>query len=103
MSGFKDIMKSLEQAIDYEKGNIKTRGRTIMIEPIKDYESKEIRNLRLRFSLSQLAFAAVMGVSQKTVEAWESGRNEPSGPARRMMQIITSKPEVLEGIIQLNK
>lgn len=103
MSAYKDIIKSLDQAIDYEKGNLKTRGRTIMIEPIKEYESKEIRNLRLRFSLSQLAFAAVMGVSQKTVEAWESGRNEPSGPARRMMQIISSKPETLDGVIQLSK
>lgn len=33
-------------------------------------------------------FAFVFGVSPKTVEAWESGRNVPRGTAQRFLQVI---------------
>ena len=29
-----------------------------------------------------------MGVSKKTVEAWEGGRTHPTGPAFRLMNIL---------------
>ena len=41
-------------------------------------------------------FAAVIGVSTKTVEAWETGTNRPIGPARRMISLIQLDPEILQ-------
>ena len=41
-------------------------------------------------------FAAVIGVSTKTVEAWETGTNRPIGPARRMLSLIRINPGILE-------
>jgi putative transcriptional regulator len=36
-----------------------------------------------------------MGVSQKTVESWESGANAPSGASCRLLQILEKKPNAL--------
>jgi len=33
-------------------------------------------------------FAYYMGVSQKTVEAWESGRTHPTGPVFRLLYLL---------------
>lgn len=38
--------------------------------------------------MTQSTFAAVMGVSNKTVEAWEKGTNSPAGTARRMLGML---------------
>lgn len=40
--------------------------------------------------MTQSTFAALMGVSPKTVEAWEAGTNIPLGTARRMLGLLQS-------------
>ncbi len=45
--------------------------------------------------LTQHSFALVMGVSIKTVEAWESGKNVPQGPAQRMLDILSKEENAL--------
>ena len=68
---FDDLKQGLEEAIDYEKGNGKARVKTYMIMPIKEYSNKEIREIRIKAGMTQSVFASYMGVSKKTVEAWE--------------------------------
>ena len=41
---------------------------------------------------NQVLFAGLMGVSPKTVEAWEAGRNMPDGPARRILSMLKTDP-----------
>jgi putative transcriptional regulator len=36
-----------------------------------------------------------MGVSTKTVEAWEAGTNKPIGSARRFLSVLKSDPSLL--------
>jgi len=50
--------------------------------------------IRARLKLSQAAFAALMGVSLRTVQDWEQGRRKPSGPAVALLRIAEQKPEV---------
>ena len=38
--------------------------------------------------MSQKTFASYMGVSDKTVEAWEAGTNHPSGTASRILSMM---------------
>ena len=40
--------------------------------------------------MTQTVFANYMGVSKKTVEAWELGRTHPTGPAYRLLDILAS-------------
>ncbi len=78
-----------------KSGVLTKRNKFIKIEPLRPYTKDEIRTLRLRLHLSVGLFAELLGVSEKTVEAWESGYNEPSGPALRLMNMIQRYPDVL--------
>jgi putative transcriptional regulator len=97
MSIYESITKGLNEAIEYEKGNLKdVRRRVAKIVPLPNYSADEIRAIRLELNLSQSTFANVLGVSQKTVEAWEAGKNIPYGPALRMMDILKNEHQLVE-------
>lgn len=70
--------------------------RSVNVSPVPHFSSEEIKGLRLDLNLSQKTFAEVMGVSVKSIEAWESGRSTPNGAAQRMLSIIKSDYSVLE-------
>ncbi|MGE0583459.1 MAG: helix-turn-helix domain-containing protein [Steroidobacteraceae bacterium] len=55
-----------------------------------------IKRIRARLDLSQPAFADLLGVSVATVRDWEQGRNAPSGPAAKLLDLAARgvlKPE----------
>jgi putative transcriptional regulator len=56
----------------------------------------EILEARMRSGLSQQRFADVLGVSRRTLEAWEQGRRKPTGAARSLLTIATRRPDVLK-------
>ena len=41
--------------------------------------------------MTQALFADYMGVSPKTVEAWENGKNHPTGSACRLISMLENK------------
>lgn len=45
--------------------------------------------------LSQAQFAALMGVSVRTLQEWEQGRRKPSGAAQTLLAVAMRHPEVL--------
>jgi putative transcriptional regulator len=92
MSIFDDIKMGLGQAIEYEKGNLKAKTTTITIRPVESFRSEEIRAIRKNTGMTQVLFAKYMGVSVKTVEAWEAGRNHPEGTACRLLSMTQKDP-----------
>ena len=87
---FDDLREGLEEAISYEKGTGKAKTKTYMILPVREYSGKEIREIRKKAGMTQSVFASYMGVSIKTVEAWEGGRTHPTGPVFRLLDILAS-------------
>ncbi len=65
-------------------------GRRTVVKP-----TSEIVRVRMKSGLSQAQFAAVLGVSKRTLEQWEQGRREPSGAAQTLLRIADKHPEVL--------
>lgn len=61
-----------------------------------DFDAKEIKSLRLELKLTQKLFAELIGVSLRTVEAWEAGVNSLNGPSQRLMQIFSEIPLLAE-------
>jgi putative transcriptional regulator len=49
---------------------------------------------RLRIGLSQAEFAAKLGVSRRTLQAWERGRREPPATVRTLLRIVAHRPDV---------
>lgn len=92
MSLFDDIKTGLGQAIEYEKGNLKAKTTLLTVEPVESFKPDEIRSIRNSTGLTQIMFAKYMGVSVKTVEAWEAGRNHPEGAACRLLSMTRSDP-----------
>ncbi len=45
--------------------------------------------------LSQAQFAALLGVSVRTLQGWEQGRKQPSGAARTLLSIARSNPRAV--------
>lgn len=92
------LITALGQAIEYEKGrSVKgVKSRKISIAPLPHYKGQKVKEIRNGLGLSQSIFAYIMGVSKKTVEAWESGRNEPQGPAQRMLMLLERDSTFLE-------
>ena len=90
---FDDLEKGLQEAIDFEKGRGKAKTTTLMIEPVKKYSNEDIKRIRNAAGMTQSVFAKYMGVSPKTVEAWELGRTHPTGPAYRLIDILSEGKE----------
>ena len=93
MSLFDEIKIGLNEAIEYEKGNLKAATKTLSITPIEEFTASEIKAIRKNTGMTQVLFAKYLGVSSKTVEAWESGRNHPNGTACRMLSITKNDPQ----------
>ena len=55
---------------------------------------------RHRASLSQAQFAALLGVSKRTLQEWEQGRRQPSGAARTLFKIAERHPEILRELAE---
>ena len=93
MSLFEEIKAGLNEAIEYEKGNLKANSRTLTITPIEEFTASEIKDIRKNTGMTQVLFAKYLGVSLKTVKAWEAGRNQPNGTACRMLSITKKDPQ----------
>jgi len=50
---------------------------------------------RQKTGLSQSQFAALLGVSVRTLQGWEQGRKQPSGAARTLLTIARTNPKAL--------
>lgn len=90
-SMYESLISSLSEEVEDIKKYGKSKGRKTVLEirPVKDYSAKEIKELRLKSGISQAVFAKCFGVSKKTVEAWEEGINVPSGPALRILELLS--------------
>lgn len=87
---FEALMSSLEDAAAFAEGDT-SKAKMVEIEvtdPVPHYKAEDVARTRKSLNLSQRALASVLGVSTRTVEAWEAGRNEPSGAARHLLYLF---------------
>src|SRR5689334_11847415 len=54
-----------------------------------------VRDLRRRAQLTQIEFAARLGVPVETIRNWEQGKRAPRGPARALLAVIAHAPETV--------
>ena len=96
---YKGILEGLQDAVAYKQGD-HSRGRVSVREiPVPDYKAADVVRARKQLNLPQRSLANLMGVSPRTVEAWETGKNEPAGPARRLLRLLETDHSMVERII----
>lgn len=96
---YNDIMDSLNELLDAAQG--KETGIVVHPRKVKDVEyfsPQQIKQVRLDANMTQKTFAACIGVSSKSVEAWEGGRSHPDGAARRMLGLMKDHPGFAENM-----
>lgn len=96
------IMEGLNEALQYEKGEIPVRKERVrvVIQPVPTFSADKIKSVRAKLGLSQKDLASFMGVSPKTVEAWEGNKFSPQGPARRLFEVLEDKPEIARTFVK---
>jgi len=93
---FDDFMQGMAEIMEHEQGKRKLRVDKVVLKALDDFSAHEIKNIRCKMAMSQNLFASIIGVSAKTVEAWEAGRNKPSGASIRMLQLLENNPAISE-------
>ena len=82
-----EILEGIREIKAYKAGKIDLKTRVL-----KSPSSAKV--IRSKLDLSQSAFAALMGVSPRTIQDWEQGRRQPKGPAKTLLRIAEQHPEV---------
>lgn len=92
-------MDSLNELLDAAQGKetgIIVHPRTV--KEVKNFTPQQIKKVRMVANMTQKTFAACIGVSPKSVEAWEGGRSRPDGAARRMLGLMRDHPSFAENM-----
>lgn len=95
MSLMNQLTTSLDELEQHLKGEKRLKTRQLGTKLIPSYSSEDIKKIRIKLKLSQKTLAEVIGVSSKTVEAWEQGKNKPNGSSARILQILNHNPDAI--------
>ena len=55
----------------------------------------DVADLRAFVGLTQVEFAAALGISVRTLQGWEQGRRRPEGPALALLRIAARHPKLI--------
>ena len=55
----------------------------------------DIKRIREGYKLTQAQFAAMLGISVRTLSNWEQGRRVPEGPAMVLLRVADKHPEAV--------
>jgi len=61
----------------------------IKTKKMKDFTPRQIKRLRLSCKISQPVLAKLLNVSQSAIKQWEIGERHPSGPAIKLLNLIS--------------
>ncbi len=93
VNAYAEIKEGLDEMVAIEKGQR---------EPARVHRfftSADIQALREKAGVSQRAFAAMLGVSNRTLQDWEQGRRTPTGPAMNLLRLYEAMPEATTRVL----
>jgi len=86
---FEQLLQSVTEAAAIERGERKP-SRTFEVRTGND-----VVRVRGKLGLSQTKFAALLGISENTLQNWEQGRRQPTGPAKVLLKVAARHPRVV--------
>lgn len=91
-----ELIGSLGEALAHAKGKLTLKTAKVP-RPTPRMTPAGIARIRRSLNASTPVFAAYLNVTPDTVRGWEKNRRQPSGPARRLLEIAAKQPKVLVG------
>jgi len=91
---FNELVASVREGGRILRGKAKSSRKFVI-------EAPNVRKIRSNYKLSQNEFAALMGISVKTLRNWEQGRRVPEGAARVLLQVASKHPEVIWEVVKV--
>lgn len=88
---FDRLIKSAEQMIAIEKGELNVKP-----ENITTFHIPDVKKIRAETQLKQNEFASLLGVSTALVQSWETARRTPNGPALKLLTILEKQPQIFD-------
>ena len=89
---FSGVMDGLQEALAYSKG--KAAAETFARK--RSLPTVDVNELRKSLGMTQKIFASMLGVSCRTVEAWEAGKTTPAPTAKKLMYLIKEDPALIQ-------
>lgn len=86
---FNELLQSVKEAAAIGRGELK---------PSCTFEvraANDMVRVRGKLGLSQPKFAALLGISENTLQNWEQGRRQPTGPAKVLLKVAARHPRVI--------
>lgn len=83
------LLASAEEALSIAKGETAP-------SRVFTYEIPDVKQIRGKTGLSQIDFAKCLNISYKTLQNWEQGRTNPTGPACTLLRIVDKQPQILQ-------
>jgi len=91
---FDELLESVKEMKAIQAGRLRP-SRVTHSRDLLGADSPDVAALRARFKLSQAKFAALLSISVDTLQNWEQGRRTPEGPAKVLLRVAASHPDVL--------
>ena len=85
---FSELVESVKE------GGAILRGETDAAREVA-FEAPNVAEIREEYGLSQTKFAALLGISVRTLQNWEQGRRHPRGPARILLRVAAKHPRAV--------
>lgn len=82
---FNDLRTSLREAVEIRQGR-KAPSRAFKIETV------DVKATREKTRMTQVEFAGAIHVSVRTLQNWEQGHRNPTGPAVALLRILDNNP-----------
>ena len=85
---FEELVASVREGGAILRGEKKAAKATTIEDP-------DVAQIRQAYDLSQSQFAALLGISVRTLQNWEQGRRSPQGPAQVLLRVAARHPEAV--------
>lgn len=90
---FEELLESVREGGAILRGEKAAARRFVIPAP-------DVKQIREGYQLSQSEFAALLGVSIKTLQNWEQGRRTPHGAARVLLQVAARHPQSVWDVVE---
>jgi putative transcriptional regulator len=85
---FEELEASLKEGMEILRGEAQP-------SRVFEFDAPNVKEIREELKLTQHQFAAMLGISVRTLQNWEQGRREPEGPAKVLLLVAAKHPKTV--------